>query len=69
MLCRGRAACGVVCSCCRRVSYQFDQATLGRHLLIAAVHLLLILLVLVVLRGQSDLPLRDNVVLSLIVFG
>ena len=59
----------MVCSCCRRVSYQFDEATLGRHLLIAAVHLLLVLLVLMVLGGQSDLPLRDDVVLCLIVFG
>ena len=59
----------MVCSCCRCVSYQFDEATLGRHLLIAAVHLLLVLLVLMVLGGQGDLPLRDDVVLCLIVFG
>ena len=60
----------MVCSCSRRVSYQFDEATLCRHLLVATVYLLLhILLVLVVLRGQGDLPLRDYVVLSLVVLG
>ena len=55
----------MVCRCGRRVSYQFDEATLRRHLLVAAVHLLLLLM----LGGHGDLPLCDDVVLGVIILG